>query len=197
MADNVWILGINMTKFGKHPDLDAVDLAADAVIAALADGGVTMADMGVVAAGNLMGGGAASGQNIQKQVGQTGVADLQRVERVRYWCHRDSHCGHGDSAGEADMGLAVGVEKLSGVGLLGPGGSGNKDGRRGNQRVATARSVVSTAASAPTAMPGVFAQVGMEYLHTYGRTDVSVFAKISQKNHQHSTLNPLAAYNKR
>ena len=24
MADDVWILGIHMTKFGKHPDLDAV-----------------------------------------------------------------------------------------------------------------------------------------------------------------------------
>ena len=26
-ADDIWILGIHMTKFGKHPDLDTVDLA--------------------------------------------------------------------------------------------------------------------------------------------------------------------------
>ncbi len=29
-ADNVWILGIHMTKFGKHHDKDLVDLAAEA-----------------------------------------------------------------------------------------------------------------------------------------------------------------------
>ena len=39
MADDVWILGINMTKFGKHPDVDKVDLAAEATMNALADAG--------------------------------------------------------------------------------------------------------------------------------------------------------------
>ena len=52
--------GIHMTKFGKHPDQDTVDLAAEAAMGALADGGVTMEDMGVLAAGNLMGAAAAS-----------------------------------------------------------------------------------------------------------------------------------------
>jgi acetyl-CoA acetyltransferase len=45
-------------------------------------------------------------------------------------------------------------------------------------------------------MPGVFAQVGMEYGHRYGGTSFELFARISEKNHRHSTLNPLAAYNK-
>ena len=46
-------------------------------------------------------------------------------------------------------------------------------------------------------MPGVFAQVGMEYGHRYGGTSFELFARISEKNHAHSTLNPLAAYQKR
>jgi acetyl-CoA acetyltransferase len=46
-------------------------------------------------------------------------------------------------------------------------------------------------------MPGVFAQIGMEYGHKYGGTSFELFAKISEKNHAHSTLNPLAAYQKR
>ena len=29
-SDDIWILGIHMTKFGKHPDKDTVDLAAEA-----------------------------------------------------------------------------------------------------------------------------------------------------------------------
>ncbi len=46
-------------------------------------------------------------------------------------------------------------------------------------------------------MPGVFAQIGMEYGHKYGGANFELFAQISEKNHGHSTLNPLAAYTKR
>ena len=46
-------------------------------------------------------------------------------------------------------------------------------------------------------MPGTFAQIGMEYGHKYGGTSFELFAKISEKNHSHSTLNPLAAYTKK
>ena len=46
-------------------------------------------------------------------------------------------------------------------------------------------------------MPGVFAQIGLEYGHRYGGTSFELFAKISEKNHAHSTLNPLAAYTKK
>ena len=56
MADDVWILGIHMTKFGKHPDSDVIDLASEAALAAMKDAGVSIADIGIVAAGNLMGG---------------------------------------------------------------------------------------------------------------------------------------------
>ena len=61
-SEEVWVLGIHMTKFGKHPDLDTVDLASQAVQGALADGGVTMKDMGIIGAGNLMGGARPSGR---------------------------------------------------------------------------------------------------------------------------------------
>ncbi len=72
-SDDVWILGINMTKFGKHKELDTMDLASEATMAALADGGVTMKDIGVIAAGSLMNAAAGIGQQLQKQVGQTGI----------------------------------------------------------------------------------------------------------------------------
>ena len=39
-SDDLWILGIHMTKFGKHPEMDLVDLASEAVTGALADGGM-------------------------------------------------------------------------------------------------------------------------------------------------------------
>ena len=71
-SDDIWILGIHMTKFGKHPNLDVVDLGAEAIQGALADAGVTMADIGILAAGNLLGSGSIA-QQLQKQVGQTGI----------------------------------------------------------------------------------------------------------------------------
>ncbi|HEX9530534.1 MAG TPA: thiolase family protein, partial [Acidimicrobiales bacterium] len=46
-------------------------------------------------------------------------------------------------------------------------------------------------------MPGIFAQIGMEYGNRYGGTSFELFARISEKNHAHSTLNPLAAYTKK
>jgi len=195
-SEDIYILGIYMTKFGKYPDRDTVDLAAEAVMAALADGGVTMKDMGILAAGCLMGQGGI-GQMIQKQVGQTGIP----VYNVSNACATGATALRtaimAIKAGECDMGLAVGVEKLAGVGLLGassgpkgPGKEWKATGRYGS--VANTDGLIGTAN-----MPGTFAQVGMEYGHKYGGATFELFAKISEKNHAHSTLNPLAAYNKR
>src|SRR4051794_492468 len=72
-AEDVWILGIHMTKFGKHPERDVVDLGSEAARGALADADVRMRDVGVLAAGNLLGGDAGIGQLLQKQIGQTGI----------------------------------------------------------------------------------------------------------------------------
>ena len=45
-------------------------------------------------------------------------------------------------------------------------------------------------------MPGVFAQAGMEYAYENDGVTVEHFYKIAEKNHAHSTLNPLAQYQK-
>ena len=197
MSDDIWILGINMTKFGKHPDLDVVDLAAEAAMAALADGGVTMKDIGVLAAGNLMNASAGIGQQLQKQIGQTGIPVYNVANACATGATALRTAIMAVKAGETDMGLAVGVEKLSGAGLLGGGGTPKSDkqvyephGRYGAVTNTDGRIGTNT-------MPGTFAQIGMEYGHKYGGTSFELFAKISEKNHSHSTLNPLAAYTKK
>jgi acetyl-CoA acyltransferase len=191
--DDVYILGITMTKFGKHPDKDTIDLAAEAAMAALADAGTSMRDMGVLAYGNLVG--QTTGQMLQKQIGQTGIpvynvsnacATGATALRVAYMSIK---------SGEVDYGLAVGVEKLAGAGLLAGGARKNEgntwtpSGRMG--AVAPLDGRIGT-----VTMPGTFAQIGMEYGHKYGGASFELFARISQKNHDHSTLNPLAAYQK-
>jgi len=195
-SDELWILGIHMTKFGKHPDQDLVDLAAEAVSGALADGGVTMKDMGVIGAGNLMAANAGIGQQLQKQLGQTGIPVYNVANACATGATALRVAAMAVKAGECDMGLAFGVEKLSGAGLL-SGGSRKEDsatwtpsGRYG--AVAPVDGRIGT-----EIMPGVFAQIGMEYGHKYGGTSFELFAKISEKNHSHSTLNPMAAYQKK
>ena len=195
-SDDIWILGISMTKFGKHPDKDTVDLATEATLAALADADVSMQQMGVLAAGNLMGGALPIGQMVQKQIGQSGIP----VYNVSNACATGATALRtvvmALKAGECDMGLAVGVEKLAGAGLL-AGGSRNTDentwephGRYGAVAPTDGRIGTET-------MPGVFAQIGMEYGHRYGGTSFELFARISEKNHAHSTLNPFATYQKK
>ncbi len=195
-TDDIWILGIHMTKFGKHTDQDIVDLAAEATMGALADGGVSMHDIGILAAGNLMGGPSGIGQQLQKQVGQTGIPVYNVANACATGATALRTAIMAVKAGEADFGLAVGVEKLAGAGLL--AGASRKDdgatwtpsGRYGAVAAIDGRIGTDT-------MPGVFAQIGMEYGHRYGGASFDLFARISEKNHAHSTLNPLAAYQKR
>jgi acetyl-CoA acetyltransferase len=99
-------------------------------------------------------------------------------------------------AGEADMGLAIGVEKMGKQGLLGAAGKARGDrkvfepgGRYG--AVMGVEGVLGTGL-----MPGVFAQAGMEYANEHDGVGFEQFAKVAEKNHAHSTLNPLAQYQK-
>jgi acetyl-CoA acetyltransferase len=94
------------------------------------------------------------------------------------------------------MGLAVGVEKLAGAGLL-VGGSRASDGDAWTPKGRYGAVAPVDGRIGTETMPGVFAQVGMEYGHRYGGASFELFARISEKNHAHSTLNPLAAYTKR
>ncbi len=194
-SEDVFILGIKMTKFGKHKELDTVDLATEATLAALADGGVTMKDMNIIAAGNLMGGAMPIAQVIQKACGQTGIPAYNVSNACATGATALRVVGMSIKAGESDFGLAVGVEKLAGAGLL-AGGSRKSDGKEW-ERSGRYGAVAGVDGRIGTdTMPGVFAQIGMEYNHKYGGANFELFAEISRKNHSHSTLNPLAAYSK-
>jgi len=193
MAEDVWILGITMTKFGKRPNDDALDLASEAALGALADAEVSMRDVGILGFGNVMR--VVEGQQLQKQIGQTGIPVFNVSNACATGATALRAAVMAIKAGETDCGLAVGVEKLSGAGLL-TGGSRSSDAdtwtRKGRYgAVASVDGRIGT-----EIMPGVFAQIGQEYGHRYGGASFELFARISEKNHAHSTLNPMAAYQK-
>jgi acetyl-CoA acyltransferase len=196
VAENIWIIGASMTRFGRYPEKDTIDLAAEAALNALSDGGVRMSDMGVLGVGCLSEAAGMVGQRLQKQIGQTGVP----VYNVANACATGATALRAVllaiKAGEADMGLAVGVEKMGKMGLLGPAGQGRAkpdtfepSGRYGS--VMPVEGVLGT-----QLMPGVFAQAGMEYASRHGGVGFEQFAKVAEKNHAHSALNPLAQYRK-
>jgi acetyl-CoA acetyltransferase len=194
-SDDIWILGIHMTKFGKHTEKDTVDLGSEAILGALADAGdgIGMRDMQIMAAGNLMGRGGLA-QQLQKQIGQTGIPAYNVTNACATGATAMRTVIMAIKAGEADMGIAVGVEKLAGVGLLAGGSRDDREGWNAEGRYGAVTAVDGLIGT--ETMPGVFAQIGMEYGHKYGGATFELFAKISEKNHSHSTLNPLAAYSK-
>ena len=196
MSDDVWVLGIHMTKFGKHPGKDVVDLASESVLGALADAGVSMTDIDVIGAGNLMGASSGIGQQVQKQVGQTGIPVYNVVNACATGATAFRVAYLEIKAGEADLGLAFGVEKLAGAGLLTGGGSsaGSGGGWTPKGRLGAVTGLEGHTGTGT--MPGVFAQIGLDYAHRYGGADFELFARIAEKNHAHSTLNPLAAHQK-
>ena len=198
-ADNVWVLGTSMLKFGRYPDRDLIDLGAEAALDALDDGGVSIHDMGVMGVGCLAEASGMVGQRIQKQIGQTGIP----VYNVANACATGATAVRSVlttiKAGEADMGLAIGVEQMGKQGLLGAAGKarGASDrhvfeprGRYG--AVMGVEGILGTGL-----MPGVFAQAGMEYANQHDGVGFEQFAKVAEKNHAHSELNPLAQYQKR
>src|SRR5438552_4214450 len=142
-GDNVWVLGTYMTKFGRHVDKDWIDLASESALGAMKDGGVTIHDMDVLGCGSLFNAQAGVGQQLQKQIGQTGIP-VYNVANA---------CATGASAlrtviltvksGEADMGLAVGVEQMGKMGLLGGAARARKD-EEGYERTGRYGAVMGT-----------------------------------------------------
>ena len=195
MSDNVWIIGTSMTKFGRFPDQDLLDLASQAALAALSDSGQSMSDMGMLTMGNVYEANSHNGQRLQKQIGQTGIPVYNVVNACATGATAVRVAMMGIRSGECDMALAVGVEKMGKMGLL--GGAAKAPGEK---KVFTPKgrygAVVKTEGLLGTSiMPGVFAQAGTEYALKHGVT-AEQFAKVAVKNHLHSTLNPLAQYRK-
>src|SRR5207237_1408847 len=82
------------------------------------------------------------------------------------------------ASGEHEVAVAVGVEQMGKMGLLGGGGGSG---------------VRTEGVLGSGLMPAVFGQAGMEHMRRHGTTQAQ-FAKVAVKNHRHSTRNPLSQY---
>lgn len=177
MSD-VYVVGIDMIRFGRFPDRTVPGLAAEAALMALDDAGLSIRDMQALYCGNLGQANGMVGQRMLAEIGQTGipVVNVANACATGATAFRDAWIAI--KAGLYDTVLAVGVEQM-GKGLLGgTGGGPSPEGLVGSYT-----------------MPAMFAQIGIEHARKYGTT-FEQFAKVSVKNHHHSTLNPKSMYRK-
>ena len=177
MSD-VYILGVDMIKFGRFPDRTVPSLGAEAALLALDDAGLTIQDMEALYCGNLGQSSGMVGQRILQEIGQTGMPVVNCANACATGATAFREAWTSIKAGLYDVVLAVGVEQM-GKGLLGGTGAGKGITKEGLLGSGT--------------MPAVFAEAGMEHARKYGTT-FEQFAKISVKNHHHSTMNPKAMY---
>ncbi|MBW2244832.1 MAG: thiolase family protein [Deltaproteobacteria bacterium] len=175
---DAYVVGIDMIKFGRFPERSVPDLGAEAALLALDDCGLKIQDMQALYCGNLGQANAMVGQRVLQEIGQTGIPVVNCANACATGATAFREAWMSIKAGVYDVVLAVGVEQM-GRGLLGGGGGGKGIPKEGLLGSGT--------------MPAVFAEAGQEHARKYGTT-FEQFAKVSVKNHHHSTLNPKAMY---
>lgn len=178
---DVAIVGVGMIKFGRYPEKTVPELAAQAALLALKDAGMTIADIELLASGNLYQANAMVGQRILQIIGQTGIPVINVANACATGSTALREAYLAVASGAYDVAMAVGSEQMGKMGLLGVGGGG------GDPAYST-EGVVGSGL-----MPAVFGMAGVEHMRKYG-TKFEHFAKISVKNHKHSTLNPYSQY---
>jgi len=207
----VFIVGVGMTRFGAHPDQSSFELARSAVQAALADAGAKAADVGATFYANTVAGAienqyGAKGQHALRPIGIQG-GPLVNVENA---CAGSSTAFNlavtQVGAGITDVALALGAEKM------------NTDDREKRARsfgqpydiaamkVFLERMGPSVADVQPP--PGVeidpkmfslfmegYAIQAKLHMKKFGTTWRQI-AAVASKNHFHSTMSPLAQFQK-
>ena len=175
---DVYVLGVGMIKFGRYPDKEVYELAAEAALLALEDAAMTIQDIQLLASGNLFQAMNMIGQRTLQQLGQTGipVINVSNACATGSTAFREAYFAVG--SGEYEVAMAVGSEQMGKAALLGGGGG----------RGESVEGILGSGL-----MPAVFGQAGVEHMRQYGTT-MEHFAKVSVKNHKHSTKNPLSQY---
>ena len=178
MSEDVYIIGIDMIKFGRFPNKTVPELAAESILLALDDADLSMGDMEAFYCGNIKEVNRMVGQKTLQLIGQTGIPIVNCTNACATGATAFREGWMSIKAGIHDVVLVSGVEKM-GTGLLG-GDTGELgiplEGLIGSQT-----------------MPAIFAEAGMEHARNHG-TSFEQFAKISVKNHHHSTMNPKSRY---
>ena len=169
------ITGVGISDFGRFPDRTEESLAQEAIVAALDDAGVSVADVQAFYCGNALGG-HLPGQRTLRELHTAG----QAVFNIDNACSSGATALHlalnALRAGQHDTVVVFGMDQLSNLG----GGALPMNQRDWNNR----RGMV---------MPALYAMRARRYMHDHG-VPASVLADVSVKNRRHGMLNPIATF---
>jgi acetyl-CoA acetyltransferase len=179
---NVFVVGVGMTQFGKHTDKSLRDLGREACLNALRDAGISPKEIEAGYCGNALGpaiqGETGVGQNVFWEVG------INEIPIV----NTENACASGSTAlregwmaiagGFYDVVIVAGVEKtVMPKGAMLDVGASELETKLGD------------------VFPGQFALIAQKHMERYGTTREQL-AKVSVKNHFNGSLNPYAQFQK-
>jgi acetyl-CoA acyltransferase len=175
---DVYVVGIDMIRFGRY-EQTVVELAAQAALLAFDDCRIGIHDVQALYSGNI--GETMTGQRTLQLIGQTGIPVVNCSNACATGATAFREGWIAIKAGLYDVVLCIGVEKMA-AGMIVKKKTGNEplppEGLIGSET-----------------MPAVFSMVGLEHTRQYGTT-LEQFARVSVKNHHHSTFNPKSMYRK-
>lgn len=186
----VAIIGVGMTKFGRHEDT-LLEMFADAAEEAIMDAGVSIKDIEEIFFGNCLGG-FAEGQSNMSPFGAS-VLGLRDIPTTRFECACATatvairHAALAVASGARDMVLAGGTEKTLN---LGTPLATRTFAMGSNSRYESFAGIT---------FPGAFAIMAMLYSKQYGiplKKLKEQMALISVKNHRNGAKNPKAHFRK-
>jgi len=199
MSEDVFVVGVGMTRFGFRPETSVKDLTREAVREALKDAGVREAAIetaffGNTAQGVLEGQTAVPGQIALRSMGFEGVP-VVNVENACATASTAFYLGVAHlRAGMSDVVLAIGTEKMSHPDptRVMRAFEGGLDVHRQQEVVAdlfaAAGEEVPSVEGKRTIFMDIYAAFARAHMRTFGTTQQQ-FATVASKNHRHSTLN--------
>src|SRR5450432_4327147 len=208
--NQIYIVGVGMTPFGRLLDRSIYDMVGEAVDLALTDAGCSTADIGSAFYATLTNG------QFQGQTAIPGPIAMRRlgIEGIPVFTVENA-CAAGSSAfnlatmalraGSCDIALAVGAEKMNipDKARMFAAFDGGWDVSTVDQNkttlLALGEGVVpppGTTSERPySVFMDVYAAICRNHMLRYGTTQRQI-AAVASKNHQHSVHNPLAQFQK-
>ncbi len=207
---SIYIAGIAMTVFGRHPERSLEDLAREALGGALEDAGCKVSDLGVayyagVTNGPLQGQLSIPGQVVLSKLG---------VEAIPMY-NIENGCASGSSAfnlaiqslkaGVTDVALAMGAEKmnvpdkLKALSLFDAGWDVSRADENYEMLMKMGEGVEVPPGSESdkpySKFMAIYAALCRNHMKTFGTTQRQL-AAVSSKNHGHSVHNPYSQFRK-
>jgi acetyl-CoA acetyltransferase len=208
--ESIYVAGIAMTVFGRHPERSLHDLAGEALQGALKDAGCAASDLGVayysgMTNGLLQGQISIPGQVVFSKIGIEGIP-VYNVENA---------CASGSSAvnlavqslraDTTDVALALGAEKMNipdkvkAFSIFEGGWDVSRADENYQTLVKMGEGIVPPPGSESdkpySRFMAIYAAMCRWHMKTYGTTQRQI-AAVCAKNHQHSVHNPFSQFRK-